>query len=116
MSPIDSDLPVFDRDDALNRIPDWEFILSMLQAAVEAREFKIWFYKDALFKQDFQEMAALSHTLMGVAANLSLKAIQVAVTRLNSAAKDNDVYAMAEGIVHLKTELDRFRDLVATLE
>lgn len=114
MIPSEENLPIFDRADALSRLADWEFILSILRVAVESPEFTIDPYCDALFDCDYQKLAALTHTLMGVASNLSLKAIHEVAVRMNKAARTKDQIKAAAEFADLKHEFERFYQWMTT--
>ncbi len=108
MIPSEEHLLVFDRDDALSRLADWECILAMLRVAAESPEFTIDPYRDALYECDYQRLAALTHTLIGVASNLSLKAIHEVAVKFNKAARTKDQIRAAAEFAGLKHEFERF--------
>lgn len=115
MSTVGKEQIIFDKRDAMSRVQDWEFILSLLQMAIESREFNIRHYKDAFLESDYQGLAGLSHALMGVSSNLSLKAIYAVAGRLDQAVKQEDKNNISMEIVNLKDEIDRFREWLKTI-
>lgn len=99
---------IFNETEALDRLMDMALLKELLQEFSFVKELKPELYESAMQEKDYEELDRLSHSLKGVAGNLSLVALYKTATEFNSAVRLNHPELLDGLLEKLKTEIQRF--------
>ena len=96
------DLPVWDIDEALQRVRGKEkFLVSLVELFMKDMPDRIVELEQAVGKQDIDEAQAIAHAIKGVAANLSAIALSRLAAQLEQAAKNQQPEAVEANMANI---------------
>lgn len=101
---------IFNQDEALSRVPDLNLLKELLLALGAMHEVNPENYRNALTADNLTEIDRLSHSLKGMAGNLSLEGLFKAASAINECVRGYTPGDLALLIDELTTEINRFQD------
>lgn len=106
--------PVFNEAEAMARVGDKNLLLELLNDFSQVPELDWDRYDSCLAEQDTKTLEMISHSIKGMAGNLSLTAIYHAATALNDDLRNGFLVPAKVHYEELKTEVERFREWLKT--
>jgi two-component system, sensor histidine kinase and response regulator len=102
--------PILNEAEALERLDDKEFLKELLQDFSKLKELDWTIFEQRFKSKDYKAIEEISHTLKGVAGNLSLTGIFQAAKALNDTIKLGETEFINRYFEELKIEVERFRN------
>jgi len=106
-TPETSQLPIFDREELLQRVMDDEALLTdVLRTFLEEIPERMEGLEQALAAQDLAAVQRQAHTIKGTSANLAAGRVQRAAEALETAVREQDLQSIPARAADLKLQLD----------
>lgn len=106
--------PIFNEAEAMERVGDKELLLELLHDFEQVDELDWIRFDQCLQTGNLESLQLISHSIKGMAGNLSLTGIYLTASALNDDLRNGFLTPAKAHYKELQSEVDRFREWLKT--